>query len=187
MNKIMIAAVAMAFAPSAAVAADYDIDPAHSFVEFRIQHLGYSWLLGRFNDISGEFFYDPAAPAEKQKISVSVDPASVDSNHAERDKHLRGGDFLDVKKYSAATFVSTTFAGDDNGGVMRGNLTIRGVTREVAVEVEKVGAGNDPWGGYRAGFYGKLNLNRSDYGGTSNLGPASETLLLEIFIEGVRR
>ena len=94
-----------------ASAADYEIDPAHSFIEFRIKHLGYSWLYGRFNRFSGGFSHDPADPSAN-RISVSIDPASVDTNHAERDKHLRNPDFLDVEKYPGAGFESTKYTGD---------------------------------------------------------------------------
>ena len=90
-----------------AFAAGYKIDPTHSFVEFRIQHLGFSWLYGRFNTVSGEFSYDAANP-ETSKVSVEIDTASVDTNHAERDKHLRSDDFLDVEQYPTAMFRSTS-------------------------------------------------------------------------------
>ena len=90
-----------------AIAEEYRIDPTHSFVHFRIKHLGTSWLLGRFNDISGDFFYSPEAGASAQRINVLVKTASVDSNHAERDKHLRNEDFLNVDKFGEATFVSS--------------------------------------------------------------------------------
>lgn len=181
----VLAATLTAVAP--ATAADYKIDPTHSFVEFRIKHLGVSWLLGRFNDVSGSFYYDPAAGEDAQRIEVFVDPASIDSNHAERDKHLRGGDFLDVEFFDEASFVSNGFSGGENGGVMRGDLTFHGVTQEVAVMVEKVGEGPDPWGGYRAGFVGTIDLLRSDYDMDYNLGPQSDAMKLEVFIEGIRQ
>ena len=175
-----------AFAQSA-VAAEYRIDPAHSFVHFRIQHLGTSWLLGRFNDISGDFFYDPQADASAQRINVLVKTASVDSNHAERDKHLRNEDFLEVDKFGEASFVSSGYEGDAAGGIMRGQLTIHGVSKDVAVQVKKVGEGDDPWGGYRAGFEGRLQITRADFGMDYNLGPKSAAVNLEIFVEGVRQ
>ena len=84
-------------------AADFTIDPAHSFVRFKIQHLGYSWMWGGFNGLKGDFSYDAANPGDA-RIDLTVQTASVDTNHAERDKHLRSGDFLDVQKYPSATF-----------------------------------------------------------------------------------
>ena len=110
---------------TAAPAADYEIDAAHSFIEFRIKHLGYSWLYGRFNRFSGEFSHDPADPSAN-RISVSIDPASVDTNHAERDKHLRNPDFLDVERYPDAGFESTGYTGDAESGILEGMLTLHG-------------------------------------------------------------
>ena len=167
-------------------AADYDIDTAHSFVEFRIKHLGYSWLYGRFNRFSGHFSYDADNP-QASAISVSIDPASVDTNHAERDKHLRGTDFLDVTKYPDATFESTKYTGDAKSGTLEGMLALHGVTRPISIQLEKLGEGRDPWGGYRAGFIGTTTLTRRDFGISYNLGPASESMELELGIEGIRK
>ena len=91
-------------------AADYKIDTegAHAFIQFRIKHLGYSWLYGRFDKFDGSFVYDAKSP-EKSSIAVTINMASLDSAHAERDKHLRGEKFFDVKKYPTATFKSTLF------------------------------------------------------------------------------
>ena len=87
---------ACTFSVSPIFAADYSVDPAHSFIQFRIQHLGYSMLLGRFNMMSGSFSFDPEKPSALA-VNVDVDPASVDTNHAERDKHLRSADTTDRK------------------------------------------------------------------------------------------
>lgn len=169
-----------------AVAAEYKIDPSHSFVQFRIQHLGYSWLYGRFNKIEGEFSHDPSNPGAN-RINVEIDTASIDSNHAERDKHLREEDFLDVKKYPTAIFASSRYEGDTGQGKLHGELTLHGVSRPISIDVKKLGEGTDPWGGYRAGFIGTTNLRLSDFGITYDLGPASETMELELGIEGIRK
>ncbi len=169
-----------------ASAAEYEIDPGHSFVEFRIQHLGYSWLYGRFNTISGKFSYDAARP-EVSRITLEIDVASVDTNHAERDKHLRGKKFLDVKRYPKAAFKSTKYTGTAERGVLEGILTLHGVSRPVSIDVQRVGEGADPWGGYRVGFIGTMTLTRSDFGISRDLGPASETMEMELGIEGVRK
>ena len=169
-----------------ASATDYEIDTAHSFIEFRIKHLGYSWLYGRFNRFSGEFSHDPADPSAN-RISVSIDPASIDTNHAERDKHLRNPDFLDVEKYPDAGFESTGYTGDAESGTLEGMLTLHGVTKPISIDLRKIGEGKDPWGGYRAGFIGTVTLTRKDFGIDYNLGPASETMELELGIEGIRK
>ncbi len=176
-------------APLTAQADDYVIDTknAHAFIQFRIQHLGYSWLYGRFNDFQGKFSYDEKHP-EKAKISVSLKTASIDTNHAERDKHLRSEDFFDVQKYPESKFVSTSYQPKGNGkGVLKGNLTLHGVTKPITVEVKQIGAGPDPWGGYRRGFFGTTTITLADFGMTYNLGPASTTAELLLSLEGVRQ
>ena len=182
----LILGLSLAGMGTAASAAEYEIDTAHSFIEFRIKHLGYSWLYGRFNRFSGELSYDPADPSAN-RISVSIDPASIDTNHAERDKHLRNPDFLDVEKYPDAGFESTGYTGDAESGTLEGMLTLHGVTKPISIDLRKIGEGKDPWGGYRAGFIGTVTLARSDFGVSYNLGPASETMELELGIEGIRK
>lgn len=170
----------------AGAAERYKIDPAHSFVLFKISHLGFSTLNGRFNDFSGEFVYDPANPANST-IRVEVATASVDSNWAERDKHLRSADFLDVDKYPTATFETTSYSERDGKGTLQGNLTLRGVTRPITIAVEQVGAGKDPWGGYRRGFTGVTRISRSDFGISRDLGPGAEEMELHFVVEGIRQ
>ena len=179
----------MTFGSSALMAADYVIDTkgAHASIKFRVQHLGYSWLYGRFNNFSGKFSYDEAAP-EKASIEVKIKTSSVDSNHAERDKHLRGEDFLYVDKYPEAKFVSTGYTqGKDGNGVLKGELTLRGVTKAVEIEVESIGAGNDPWGGYRRGFEGRTRFAMADFGIMKDLGPKSKDVEMILSLEGIRQ
>ncbi|HEY7885667.1 MAG TPA: YceI family protein [Cellvibrionaceae bacterium] len=179
------------FASLPTLAADYVIDTegAHAFINFKIQHLGYSWLTGRFNDFDGTFSYDSDNVADS-KITVNIRTNSVDSNHAERDKHLRGSDFLDVSKNPTAKFVSTGIKDIDDGGDefdIVGDFTLNGVTKSITIEVEKVGEGSDPWGGYRVGFEGETELRLKDFGIDYNLGPASEVVKLELHVEGIRQ
>ncbi len=185
-------ALLMLFTLGAAVpaqASDYVIDTskAHAFIQFRIQHLGYSWLYGRFNTFEGNFSYDPAKP-EAARVEVTIDMASVDTNFAERDKHLRSPDFFAVGEYPQAKFVSTGFKpmGKDKGQLM-GKLTMRGVTQPVTIDVTQVGAGDDPWGGYRRGFVGTTTLSMADFGIPMDLGPASREVELTLSIEGIRQ
>ena len=182
-----LAAAALVFSAQATQAADYRIDAGHSFVQFKISHIGVSWMIGTFDTLSGSFTYDPDAGPEGQSISVEIDTASVDTGHAERDKHLRSADFLSVDAFPTATFVSTGYEGDAEGGTMTGDLTLHGVSKEIAIAVKTVGEGKDPWGGYRAGFEGTVSLTRKDFGMGYNLGPAAESMDLFLFIEGVRQ
>ncbi|WP_456379308.1 YceI family protein [Thiolapillus sp.] len=182
---------AMLLASGAAPAADYVIDTRgmHAFIEFKIKHLGYSWLLGRFNRFEGEFSYDEKQPQDN-RVTVSIDVASLDSNHAERDKHLRSERFFDTKKYPAASFVSTSWEQQGEGkAVLKGNLTLRGITREIAIDVASVGSGPDPWGGYRHGFEGRTVLHLSDWKmkEAEILGKAAEEIHVYLSIEGIRK
>lgn len=171
-----------------AFAEDYEIDKKgmHASIQFRVQHLGYSWLYGRFNDFDGKFSFDEAAP-EKTSVEVTINTNSVDTNHAERDKHLRGDDFFDVAAFPEATFVSTSYTEGEGGkGVLKGDFTLHGVTKTIEIAVESIGAGDDPWGGYRRGFEGKATFAMADYGIVKDLGPKSKDVELILSIEGVK-
>ena len=192
MKKLLLTSAlsaAMFMTATHANAADYVIDTkgAHAF-NFKIKHLGYSWLHGRFNTFDGQFNYDAKNPNASQ-ISVNIDTASLDSNHAERDKHLRGGDFLNVSKYPQASFKSTTIKFDQDGeeATVTGEFTLHGVTKTISFEIDKIGEGQDPWGGYRVGFEGETSLKLADYGIDYDLGPASTHVDIGLFIEGIRQ
>ena len=186
--KSALLATTLSFAANS-FAADYTIDTkgAHAAINFSVSHLGYGWVVGRFNEFEGTFSYDADKP-EASSVEVVINTKSVDSNHAERDKHLRSSDFLDVEKYGEASFKSTSFKmGDDKKGSLEGNLTFHGVTKPVTIDVTMSGAGKDPWGGQRAGFKGTTSINLTDYGIKNVLGPASETIDLNLYIEGVKK
>ncbi len=167
-------------------AAEYKIDPAHSFIEFEINHLGFSILHGRFNRLSGDFSYDSDQPNDS-RIQLYIDPASVDTNHAERDKKLRSDDFLDVEKYPEASFSSTSFVSNDAGGTLTGILDMHGVSKEISIDVIKTGEGKDPWGNFRIGFSGTTELVRDDFDIGYDLGPAAKSMQFQFTIEGIRQ
>ncbi|MGB0937085.1 MAG: YceI family protein [Colwellia sp.] len=169
-------------------AANYkvDVEGAHAFVQFKIKHLGYSWLLGRFNTFDGSFSFD-AKSANDSKINIEIDTTSLDSNHAERDKHLKGKDFLNVSSFPKATFVSKNIEfSDDVNAVVTGELTLKGVTKSISFPIVKIGEGQDPWGGYRVGFSGTTTFKLTDFDITYNLGPTSTHVEMGLFIEGIR-
>jgi polyisoprenoid-binding protein YceI len=181
--------VSLIVLPHVAKGEDYIIDTkkSHAFIQFKIAHLGFSWLIGRFNRFEGTFSYDEKNPSAS-KVNVVINTASVDTNFAERDKHLRSKDFLDVKKYPKATFVSTSIEPQGEGkGILTGDLTLHGVTRQVAIEVEQVGAGDDPWGGFRRGFQGRTKFALRDFDINFDLGPASQEVELYLSVEGIRQ
>ncbi|WP_445358976.1 YceI family protein [Microbulbifer sp. ANSA005] len=186
MKKLSVFLIA-ALMGTVAQAAEYKIDTkgAHAFVQFRIKHLGYSWLYGRFDDFSGSFFYDEKQP-EKSSINVDIDVTSLNSNHAERDKHLRSDDFLDTAKFPTATFKSTSFEPLEDGKArLNGELTLRGITKPITIDVTNIGGGKDPWGGYRQGFSGTTEFELKEFG-IKSLGPASQKVEMILDIEGIR-
>jgi len=181
--------LALPLASGTASAADYVIDMkgAHASVNFRVKHLGFSWLVGRFDKFSGTFAFDDKNP-DASKVKVEIDTTSVNSNHAERDKHLRSADFLDVEKFPTATFESTSVkaSGPDKATIV-GKLTLRGVTKDVTIEATRIGGGDDPWGGFREGFEGTTKFALADFGVPKDLGPASKEVELTLHVEGVRQ
>ena len=125
---------------------------------------------------------------ENSSVQATIQVASLDSNHAERDKHLRGDDFLDVDEYPTATFKSTKIekTGEKTAKIT-GDFTLHGVTKPVTLDAKLLGYGDDPWGGYRMGLEASTTLKLADFGITYDLGPASETVDIIISVEGVRQ
>ena len=187
-TRASLAIIASLLATAPAVAAEYVIDTAkaHASITFRIQHLGFSWLTGRFDTFNGTFSFDEAKP-EASKVNVEIDTTSVNTNHAERDTHLRNKDFLDADNHPKATFESTSVKLDGDKATVVGNLTLRGVTKEIAIEATRVGGGTDPWGGVREGFTGTTSLPLKDFGITFDLGPKATAVDLTLDIEGIRK
>jgi len=188
MSAIAVAAFASALT-TAATAADYVVDTknAHASINFRIKHLGFSWIAGRFDKFSGTFSYDDKNP-DASKVKIEIDTTSVDTNHAERDKHLRAGDLLDTDMFPTATFESTSVkSSSPEKATISGKLTLHGVTKDVVIEAQRVGGGKDPWGGYRDGFTGTTTLKLADFGITRDLGPFSKEVELTLDLEGIKQ
>ena len=170
-----------------AQAADYKVDTAgaHASINFKVSHLGYSFIQGRFNKFDGSFSFDPKN-IEASKVTVNVDTHSLDSNHAERDKHIKSDDFIDASKFSTAKFVSTKVTKKTDGNLtIAGDLTLHGFTKPINIDANFIGAGEDPWGGYRAGFQGTTRLQLVDFG-IPVIG-ASSYVDMELNVEGVRQ
>ena len=166
-------------------AADYVIDTegAHAFVNFKFRHLGFSILAGTFEKFEGTFSWDRDDVAASS-VQIEIDTNSLNSHHAERDRHIRGDKYLDSKKYPQAGFVSTRVEPGTDGMTIFGDLTLRGVTREIAIDARPIAEGNDPWGGYRAGFEGYVTIDMRDFG-VSSFVPL-HTVDMELFVEGIR-
>lgn len=173
-----------------AQAADYvvDIEGQHAFVQFKINHLGFSYILGNFESFEGQFHYDPDN-LEAASVEMEVDVTSLNSNHAERDRHFLSDDFLSAGDYPTATFVSTGFEPTGEGeGTLTGELTLKGETREIEMPVTLMGEGEDPWGAYRAGFEGSTMLTLGDFGIDMSAFPeVMHELELYVTFEGIRQ
>lgn len=155
----------------------WNIDPAHTTVGFSVRHLGFSKVRGVFNEFEGTVTVgeDPT----DSKVEVTIQAASFDSGVADRDAHIRSADFLDVDNQPTLTFVGSDVkpAGDDRY-VVTGDLTIRGTTRTVELDVAYLGVGADPYGNEKAGFEATTEINREDFGLTWNAALESGGLLL---------
>ena len=144
-------------------AASWKVDTAHTTVGFSVSHL-FTTVQGRFDRFEGTIDFDPAHP-EATVVRGTIEAASINTNNAKRDKHLRSGDFFDSGKHPKLHFESTKVTvTKDKSGTIAGNLTIHGVTRAVVFDVKFLGSGKDPWGNVRAGFRAELTIDRRDYG-----------------------
>ncbi len=160
-----LAALLLGSAPSQA--ADYTIDASHSQVQFKVRHLGISNVTGNFPVFEGQFTFDSGA-LEGGGLRVAIDASSIDTGTDARDEHLRSAEFFEVAKYPELRFESNSVEISDDGMKVRGDLTIRDVTRPVVLEAEYLGAAVDPWGNSRVGFSARTKINRKDYGLTWN-------------------
>jgi polyisoprenoid-binding protein YceI len=146
----------------------WNIDAAHSAISFSVRHMVVAKVRGRFIKFSGTLALDAAA-LESSTAEVTIDASSIDTGTAQRDAHLRSGDFFDVERFAEIRFRSTRIervSGDRYR--VAGDLTIRDVTREVALDVEYAGRGTDPWGNERIAFAAKTTIDRKDFGLTWN-------------------
>ena len=145
----------------------WQIDPAHTGVELAVKHMMFTTVRGRFKDVKGTVVIDEQNPASST-VEVEISAASLDTGVADRDGHLRSADFLDVENYPTLTFrskrVEGAFAKEGDPFTITGDLTIRGVTKEVTLEGTYEGTGKDPWGGIRAGARATAKIDRRDWG-----------------------
>ena len=146
---------------------DYVIDASHSRLGFSTRHAMVTTVRGQFAEYEGTAHVDTTDPAASS-VTVTIKAASIDTGSADRDGHLRSGDFFDVETYPELTFVSTSVERDGDDWVITGDLTIRDVTAPVTVDFEFTGLAKDPFGNVRAGFEGATTINRKDYGITFN-------------------
>jgi len=145
----------------------WNIDPTHSQVGFSVRHMMFTDVKGTFNTLEGAVHLDEGNLGGSS-VEVSIDAASIDTRNADRDNHLRSGDFFDVETFPTLTFKSTSVEGSGDQFRVVGDLTVRGVTKQVTLDAERLGTGKDPWGNQRAGFRGETRISRKDFGLTWN-------------------
>jgi polyisoprenoid-binding protein YceI len=177
--------------PGSAATQVYTIDPAHTSVVFSVGHTGLSYTHGVFRQAAGSYILDKANPANC-RFGLVIQADSLDTNHAERDKHLRSADFFNTPEFPTITFESTScaLANTPAGGItynVTGNLTIHGVTRQVTLPLRVLGEGKGPFGDQRTGFLCQVELKRSDFGMRNLLDMVGDAVGVTISFEGSLR
>jgi polyisoprenoid-binding protein YceI len=179
------------FVGEAASRADtFLIDPAHTSVVFGASHMGFSYVYGRFNKVSGGYVLEPDNP-EGSQFELSIDASSVDTNNQKRDDHLRSPDFFNVKQFPVISFQSTGIKVEkgEKGPVynITGNLTIHGVSREVTLPLQLLKEGPGMGGEVRSGFLCLSSIKRSEFGMTNMIPGIGDEVSITISFEGVRQ
>jgi polyisoprenoid-binding protein YceI len=158
----------------------WEIDPAHSLIEFSVKHMMFTTVRGRFKKLRGTILCPDESDPTKASVEAEIDAASVDTGDESRDAHLRGADFLDVQNYPNITFKSTHIerARAQDTFRVHGDLTVRGTTREVVLDTSYNGRGKNPFGKEVAGFTAETTLNRREFGLNWNAALESGGLLV---------
>ncbi len=170
---------------------DYTIDTSHSRLGFIARHAMVTKVRGQFPKFEGTATIDTANPSASS-VSLTIDVSSVDTGSADRDAHLRSADFFDVETWSSMTFTSTDVSRSGNEWTITGDLTIRDITKSVSIDFEETGTAVDPFGNFRAGFEGSLNVRRKDWGLTWNAALeaggvlVSDKIVLEFDVSAIR-
>lgn len=179
----------LAFAETKIAEGTYKIDTSHSKVGFEVPHLVVSTVEGKFTDFEGTIVVDPKL--EKSKVDLSIKAASIDTANKDRDDHLRGPDFFDVKKFEKITFKSKKITGTPDALKVEGDLTMHGKTQPVVLDSKYTGSVKDPWGNERIAFKGSTKVKRQDYGLTwtkaVEAGPVvGDEITIDIKVEAVK-
>ena len=183
---IFTAAASISLLTQISHADTYKLDPVHSSASFSVTHLGIATVYGRFNAISGNFFYD-AKKLNSSEVQVTIKANSVDTNHEKRDQHLRSPDFFDAKQFPEIVFESTQYKKNEKGDYIVGKLTMHGVTKTTSFRVKNVAEGKDPWGGYRVGVLAEGQIKRSEFGVSHFIPGVSDEVFITLSVEGIRQ
>lgn len=183
----LLAALSLVSTAAPAVADTYSIDPVHTSVVFRVQHLGVTFVYGRFNGPEGVLVFDEASP-EASSITMTVAAVNVDTAVEKRDRHLRSPDFFDAENHPKIRFESRSVKKvGENRYEITGDLTLLGTTRPQTVVAVHTGSGKDPWGGFRTGFETTFTIRRSEFGMNFMLDGVADEVTLTVSIEAVRK
>jgi len=174
-----------ATAPARA-ASDYAVDPMHSGVNFKISHLGLSWVSGRFNELSGSFTIDPD-DAGKSSFGLTINAKSIDTNNQKRDDHLRSPDFFNVKQFPVITFKSSAVKAIKDGYQVTGDLALHGETKSVTFALVGGRKAEFPKGVQRTGYSTELTIKRSDFGVDKFAGAVGDEVHIFISFEGTKK
>ncbi len=198
MNRLRHATIGVAasclltLTTNASRAENYALDLSHTSILFGINHFNFSYTYGRFNQAQGAFVWDNANPAAS-RFQLAIPVASIDTNDAKRDGHLKNADFFNAQQFPQITFQSTSVSparqDNPNGDKfdIAGNLTMHGVTKQVVLPMKKLGEGPGPYGKYRCGFFCQTTLNRSDFGMTNMVPQIGDQVAVTISFEGIRQ
>ena len=162
-RKLLFAALAFFVLAHVALAAEFKVDKAHTNVGFRVAHIVVAKTTGSFNDFDASFTYDPEDMGSFS-LTATIQAVSIDTNVEQRDNHLRSSDFLDVANHPTITFTSTSLMMGADGIVVVGDLTIRGVTKQIELPITIVGPVQGPGGATVVGIEGRAIINRHDFG-----------------------
>ncbi len=178
-------ALALSLTGPARAADNYEVDSAHSMLVFKVDHMGYSFSYGRFNDISGSFSIDEANPANSS-VTMTVQAGSIDTNSEQRDRHLKGPDFLNAGQFPEIRFRSKKVEKSGDDYKVSGDFTLRGITKPLTVNLTRRKTGADPWGNHRTGFNASFTIRRTDFGVNYNPQAIGDEVELMVAIEGIR-
>ncbi|MCX2452696.1 YceI family protein [Pedobacter sp. PLR] len=145
----------------------WSLDPTHSELQFKVKHLMITTVTGSMNTLTGSLIAE-TEDFENAKVTFEADINSIDTGNTDRDNHLKSGDFFDGEQFPKMTFTSSSFEKDGGDYVLKGDLTLKGTTKPIKLNVEFGGIATDPWGNTKAGFTVSGKINRTDFGLTWN-------------------
>ena len=190
MKKQVLSLLSLILISSATLAATetYNIDAKHSFANFSIRHV-VAKTSGSFNDVTGVIKIDPEH-LEKSSVNAKITVASVNTGLAKRDEHIQKPEYLDTLSFGEITFVSKSVKSiSATEGMMTGDFTLHGVTKEITIPFKVLGFGADPWGGQRSGFEASTVIKASDYGFAwmkKANAPVGDDIEVNLLIEGIK-